>query len=453
MTEVTNSLFSAALRLSANQVSSLDLVEACLERATDAEGERVFTALHAGQARRQAVVADSMRQAGLVSSPYLGVPISIKDLFDEVGSATLAGSVVLGTRAAAKTDAAAIARLKAAGFIIIGRTNMTEFAYSGVGLNPHNGTPLNPYDRKTGRIPGGSSSGAAVSVSDGMAFGAIGSDTGGSCRIPAALCGLVGYKPTARAVPMGGVFPLSQSLDSIGSLANDVRSVAALHAIMAGTPVSKSPFHSLRGVRIGVPSQIVLDNVEQKVARDFEKSLTCLSAKGALIFEIPMRSWDRIPGMGRKGGLVAAEAYAVHRPILQQGGANYDPRVLSRILRGQEQDAADYLDTLMARRALIREFNDEIATLDLLAFPTTPIIAPELARLEEDTEYYNDINLLMLRNSTTINLSDGCAISLPMHEPETAPTGLTLAAVGGKDERLLWLAQAVEDATSTRTAG
>lgn len=456
MTDQGISLSEAALRLAANKITSVALVESCLERAsaTDGEGARVFTVLHARQARRQAVIADRMRQAGMVPSPFLGVPISIKDLFDEAGRVTLAGSIVASAmQKAARADATVIARLKAAGFIVIGRTNMTEFAYSGLGLNPHYGTPLNPYDRRKGRIPGGSSSGAAVSVSDGMAFGAIGSDTGGSCRIPAALCGLVGYKPTARVVPMDGVFPLSQSLDSIGSLAHDVQSVSALHAIMAGSPVNECPAKRLNGIRVGVPSQIVMDNADEKVARDFERALEFLSAEGAHIFKMPMKSWKRIPDMGKKGGLVAAEAYALHRRFLNRNGTDYDPRVLTRILRGGEQGAADYLDTLKMRQVLIREFNDEVSLADVLVFPTTPVTAPEVGRLKDDTEYFNEMNLLMLRNSTTINLSDGCAVSVPMHEFGTAPTGLTVAAAGGKDEHLLSLAQAMEVAISTRTRG
>ncbi|MCT8974224.1 amidase [Microbaculum marinisediminis] len=446
MTDLSNSLVDAAARLAANEITSEALVVSCLECARDAGGEggRVFTDLYAEQALEQARVADRMRRAGVVPSRFLGVPISIKDLFDEAGRTTRAGSVVLAGQPPAQADAPAIDRLKAAGFIIVGRTNMTEFAYSGLGLNPHYGTPLNPFDRGTGRIPGGSSSGAAVSVSDGMAFGGIGSDTGGSCRIPAALCGLVGYKPTAARVSRHGVFPLSTTLDSIGSIAGDVPSVAALDAIMAGSPAADPYLGTVRGLRIGVPQTIVLDDMDAKVAADFDRTLARLTVAGACAFDMPMRSWKRIADLGTMGGFVAAEAYARHRRILDDHAAEYDPRVRERILKGRDQSAADYLDLLAARQSLIHGFEDDLNSVDVLAFPTTPVIAPELAPLEADTEVFNATNLLILRNSTTINLSNGCAISLPMHEPETAPTGLTLAAPGGKDEQLLSVALTVE---------
>src|SRR5438132_1011923 len=203
---------------------SRGLVEQCLARISDQSGEggRVFLKIHAADALAAADFYDRRRAHGAAPSPFAGIPVSIKDLFDIAGDVTTAGSVALRDAKAAEHDAPAVARLRAAGFIPVGRTNMTEFAFSGIGINPHYGTPLSPYDRSSGRIPGGSSSGAAVSISDGMALGALGTDTGGSCRIPAAFCGIVGFKPTASRVPTQGAFPLSASLDSLGTLAPTV---------------------------------------------------------------------------------------------------------------------------------------------------------------------------------------------------------------------------------------
>src|SRR5215469_2223473 len=215
---------------------SRGLVEQCLARITDQSGVggRVFLKVHAADALAAADFYDRARAHGAAPSPFAGIPVSIKDLFDIAGDVTTAGSVVLKDASPAETDAPAVARLRAAGFIPIGRTNMTEFAFSGLGINPHYGTPSNAYDRKAGRIPGGSSSGAAVSITDGMAFAALGTDTGGSCRIPAALCGIVGFKPTASRVPLAGTFPLSPSLDSIGPLAHSVDCCATLDAVLSG---------------------------------------------------------------------------------------------------------------------------------------------------------------------------------------------------------------------------
>ena len=193
---------SARNRLCMGETSSLSLIEEAIERACtpDGEGTRVFTKVHAAQARQIANALDSLRTAGVDLSPICGLPVSIKDLFDVQGEITTAGSVALKHSPPARADAAVIARLKRAGAVIVGRTNMTEFAYSAVGLNPHYGTPANPFDTGLRRIPGGSSSGAAISVTDGMALAAVGSDTGGSARIPAALCGLTGFKPTQSRI-------------------------------------------------------------------------------------------------------------------------------------------------------------------------------------------------------------------------------------------------------------
>src|SRR5579864_3980633 len=241
-----------AADLAAGRTSSRALVETALARIADpaGEGARTFTRVYADRARAAADAQDQLRNAGYAASLLAGLPVSIKDLFDVAGEQTLAGSKALDDRPPAARDAPVVARLRAAGAVLIGRTNMTEFAFSGVGINPHFGTPGNPHDRRL--IPGGSSSGAAVSVGDGAAIVAIGSDTGGSVRIPAALCGIVGFKPTKRRIPRGGVIPLSTTLDSIGPLANSVGCCAIADAVMAGeAPSAPAPWPAL-GLRLGV---------------------------------------------------------------------------------------------------------------------------------------------------------------------------------------------------------
>src|SRR5919109_138493 len=271
-------------------------------------------------------------------------------------------------------SAPAAARLRAAGFIPIGRTNMTEFAFSGLGINPHYGTPANAYDRAAGRIPGGSSSGAAVSVTDGMAYGALGTDTGGSCRIPAALCGIVGFKPTGHRVPIAGAFPLSTSLDSVGPLAATVACCAVLDAVLAGEPMIDLPPFPLAGLRMAVPQTMVLENVEPAVARAFESALAVLGKTGARIVDVPLRELAELSQINAKGGLAAPEAYAIHRSLIRKGEKMYDPRVLARILRGQEQDAADYIDLVNARADFIRRVAAVTAPYDALVMPTVPVI-------------------------------------------------------------------------------
>jgi len=368
---------------------------------------------------------------------------------------TTAGSLVLRDAAPASADAPAVARLRAAGFIPIGRTNMTEFAFSGLGINPHHGTPVNPYDRGAARIPGGSSSGAAVSITDGMARGALGTDTGGSCRIPAALCGIVGFKPTARRVPRQGVFPLSTSLDSVGPLAASVSCCAVLDAVLAGEPSFELPELPLAGLRLAVPQTMVLDGLEPAVARAFDRALVAIGKAGARISDIPLRELDELSKINAKGGIVAAECYAIHRPLIarshEPGGPGYDPQVLVRILRGQEQDAADYIDLVAARADFIRRLAAITAPYDALMMPTVPLIAPKITDLQSD-DAYRRTNAMVLRNPAIANFLDRCSISIPCHQTGDAPVGLMLIGEHGADRRLLAIAAAIEKIVSPAVA-
>ena len=437
----------AELRTALNEgrATSLQLTDAALAHIVDPDGEgvRVYTKVYSAQARAAAQASDLLRGAGLARSPIDGLPISIKDLFDVAGDATLAGSVALQGAPAATENAVIVQRLLAAGAVIVGRTNMTEFAYSGLGLNPHYGTPRNPWDRATGRIPGGSSSGAAVSVTDQMAVAAIGTDTGGSVRIPAALCGLTGFKPTARRVPLTGALPLATRLDSIGPIAASVACCAQLDAILAGDDQPQPRPARLAGMRLAVPTNIVQGGMDSHVAASFQSALSRLSAAGALLEEIVVPEFDELASINATGGLSSAEAWTWHRALVERAGDRYDPRVLSRIRRGQTMTAADLLELLEARVRWIASLEQRIAGFDALLMPTVPVIAPTFAELAEDDAYYRT-NALILRNPTFINFLDGCALSLPCQAPGTAPVGLMIAAAGGNDRKVLALGMAVE---------
>jgi len=433
-----------ATRLETGEASRA-LVDQCLERIKDAAGEgpRTFLKVYGEDARMAADAYDALRRHGAAPSLFAGIPVSVKDLFDVAGDVTTAGSIALRHAPPATRDATAIARLRAAGFIPIGRTNMTEFAFSGLGINPHYDTPRNPYDRKTGRIPGGSSSGAAVSVTDGMAMAALGTDTGGSCRIPAALCGIVGFKPTAARVPTAGTMPLSQTLDSIGPLAPTVACCAVIDAVLAGQAPGELEAFPLDGLRLAVPQTLVLDGLDRDVSGAFAAALSALSGAGARIVDIPLRELAELAQVNRKGGFVTAEAYAVHRPLIKVKGKDYDPFVLARIERGKEQDAADYIELQWVREEMIRRLNEITAPYDALLMPTVPIIAPTLRDLGR-ADAARIANAMLLRNPSLVNFFDRCAISLPCHKAGDAPVGLTLVGETGADRKLLSIAAAVE---------
>ncbi len=434
-----------AQQLAEGLATSERLVEECLGRIDDPSGQGADTFLGVAHesARAAARGMDLLRQSGAAPSRYAGIPVSIKDLFDLKGEVTRAGSLVLKDAPAAKEDAAAVARLKAAGFIVIGRTNMTEFAFSGIGINPHYGTPKNIYDRAHARVPGGSSSGAAISITDLMAHGALGTDTGGSCRIPAAFNGIVGYKPTARRVPLAGAFPLSMTLDSIGPLARTVSCCAILDAVLTGEEPKAPCKHPVTGLRIAVPKAYVMNDMDADVAEAFSRTLALLEKNGAVLTELAFSEIDAIPSANAKGGFSAPESLSTHRAHIATHADLYDTRVLTRIERGHEQSAADYVDLVRERARIIRAFEERMINYDCLAYPTTPIIAPQISAFHTDEDFAR-LNMLVLRNPAVINFLDGCAISLPMTKPPAAPTGLMLACPGGSDGRLFEIAAGVE---------
>jgi aspartyl-tRNA(Asn)/glutamyl-tRNA(Gln) amidotransferase subunit A len=431
--------------LETGRTTARKIVDGCLARIADESGEGARTFIHvdAEAAVEAAEAMDQLRSANAAPSRYAGIPVSIKDLFDIRGQITRAGSRALEDSPPAETDAVVVARLRRAGFIVIGRTNMTEFAYSGIGINPHFGTPKSSWQRSVGHVPGGSSSGAAVSVADQMAHGALGTDTGGSCRIPAAYNGIVGFKPTQRRVPLDGGVPLSFTLDSFGPLARSVGCCAVLDAVLADEPVIPLQPRPIKGMRLAVPTTLVLDQLDDEVARAFDRALELLSRQGAVIERIAVPEFLDVGVMNANGGFAAAESYAWHRYLIASKGDVYDHRVLSRIMRGESLSAADYVDLLNARKSLIARSAARMAPYDALILPTTANTPPRIADLADD-KAFAQANLSSLRNCTLINMIDGCAISLPCHREGEVPVGLMLAAAGGADRRIFELAAGME---------
>jgi aspartyl-tRNA(Asn)/glutamyl-tRNA(Gln) amidotransferase subunit A len=438
-------LASRSRMLASGEQSSAAMTAEALAAAADpaGEGRRSFIRLYEDEAMRTARQIDRRRQDGETLGPLAGIPVSIKDLFDVRGEVTRAGSIALADDLPAAKDAAVVGRLREAGAVIVGRTNMTEFAYSGLGLNPHYGTPRNPWDRATGRIPGGSSSGSAISVTDGMAAVAIGTDTGGSARIPAALCGLTGFKPTMRRLPTEGMLPLSPALDSVGILAPAVACCATVYGILAAAAVHDTEAIDIRALRIGVLQGYVLDGLDAHVAARYEEAIRLLASAGASVSDVVFGELAQIPAINAEGGFAAVHSWAWHQHLIERCAAKYDPRVQSRILRGRAITPQAMEELVAARQLVIGAANEAFRQADVWILPTVPHIAPAIADLAED-DAYHAANAAMLRNPSVINFIDGCALSIPCHLPGEAPVGLMVAAPGGADERLLRIGGAIE---------
>ena len=377
--------------------------------------------------------------------PLAGITFSSKDLFDIAAQVTTAGSAVLVNAPPAGVDAAAVARLLAAGAQLVGRTNMVEFAFSGVGTNPHYGTPINPADPAVDRIPGGSSSGAAVSVATGAAHIGLGSDTGGSIRIPAALCGIVGFKSTARLVPTAGALPLSSTLDTVCALTRSVRDAVTVHQVLAARSVNLAG-KPLASCRFAVARTVMLDGMDSTVALTFERTLGLLRQSGAHIDDISLTEIGELAAMNATGGLSAAESFAWHRKLITEHETEYDPRVAVRILRGASMSAADYIDLVDARSRWISRMQVLLAGFDAVLSPTVPIVAPSIASVEKDDTEFFRVNALLLRNTAVVNMLDGCGISIPCHKPGELPVGLMLWHAALHDDAVLDVALQAESA-------
>jgi aspartyl-tRNA(Asn)/glutamyl-tRNA(Gln) amidotransferase subunit A len=437
-----NDLHATREQLVQGRTSNAAELDRALAAARAPASAHTFLSLAPERALREATAP------GVQGLPLAGLPVSIKDLFDVQGEATAAGSAVLADAPPARVDSAAVARLRAAGAALLGRTNMSEFAFSGVGVNPHYGTPANPADPATPRIPGGSSSGAAVSVATGAAFIGLGSDTGGSIRIPAALCGIVGFKNTARLTPLEGAVPLSTTLDTACAMTRSVRDAVLAHEILSGTRVRLAG-KPLSGSRFAVARTLVLDGLDMSVAKAFDAALQTLRDAGARIEEIPLEQIRDLGSIQSTGGFSAAESYSWHRALLAAKGDGYDPRVRFRIERGAGMKAWEYLDLARARADWIARVGAAINGFDAVLSPTVPIVAPPIADVapgaERDEAFFR-INALLLRNTSVVNMLDGCAISLPCHAPGSLPVGLMLWHGAMHDDALLDTALAVEAA-------
>lgn len=423
--------------------SSVALVRAALDQAARAggQGATVFTRTYEDAALGAAMQSDLRRRAGQRRSAIDGIPISIKDLFDVAGETTMAGSIAMASEPPAARDAVVVARLRSAGAVIVGRTNMTEFALSCLGLNPALGTPLSPWRRDESHIAGGSSSGAAASVADAMAVAGIGSDTGGSVRVPAAFCGLVGFKPTARRIDRTGAFVLSRSLDSIGPIGPSVACCALLDCILSGeTLVATATGRPV----IGIPATILLADLDPAVASAFDAACRRLACHADLV-ELALPSLEALPNIAALGGFSTVEGWADHAHLFDRIGDRCDPRVMSRFRAARNTPVADYFEMLRLRADIVGRFDREASACDAIAYPTVAMTPPRLCDLTADAAYYA-ANSRAFRNAGVANLLDRCAISIPCMAPGAAPVGLTLMGRTGGDADLLALAQRLEPA-------
>ena len=439
-------LVSMRSQLAAGQSSAAAELERCIAAAASPACAHVFRQTCLDEARAAAAAP------GVQLLPLAGLAVSVKDLFDIKGLPTAAGSSVLAGAAPATADCSAVARLRRAGGAILGHSQMVEFAFSGVGVNPHFGTPA-AHDARFGaltgpaRVPGGSSSGAGVSVAAGATFVGLGSDTGGSIRIPAALNGVVGFKSTARLVPTDGAVPLSTTLDTACAITRSVRDAIVVHEVLAARRVTRSAA-PLSAWRLAVPTHTFLDGLDSTVSTAFQRTLDLLRQAGAQIESIDLPETGELGPMQAQGSLAAAESYAWHRPVLAQHAEHYDPRVRSRIERGAAMSAADYIHLQHARQAWISRMEARVAGFDALLSPTVAIVPPLLSDVapgEARDAAFFQANALVLRNTSVVNMLDGCALSLPCHVQGELPVGLMVWHAAGRDDAVLNVGQRIEE--------
>jgi amidase/aspartyl-tRNA(Asn)/glutamyl-tRNA(Gln) amidotransferase subunit A len=437
-------LTGMARRIGRGEATAQRCIEECI-LAADAPAQRhSFVRRFDGMARDMANAVDARRAAGQPLPPLAGLAVSIKDLFDIAGEPTTAASASMADAQPARDDCTAVRRLRGAGAAFIGHGNLTEFAFSGVGINPHHGTPANVGSLAvdaTPRIPGGSTSGGATSVAGGAAWAALGSDTRGSIRVPAALQGLVGFKNTRSLTPADGCVPLAPSFDTACAITRSVRDAVLLHEVLAARRVDATR-RQPSGIRLALPVGTLLDGLDATVARAFQRSLAKCRAAGMTIVDVRLPAGpDPAAASGR---ISAIEAWAWHRGRLERCQQLYDPRVLARILMGRDIDAAEHTELLAERAAWAKQVGDTVAEFDALICPTVPIVAPPLQPLLADDAAFFATNALLLRNPSVVNYLDGCALSLPCQSVGELPVGLMLWAPAHADDRVLQVALAVE---------
>lgn len=442
---MTHDLTAAREAILAGRLSAEQALAASQSSADTPANACTYVRRFDAQARAAASATDAQHACGAPLPRLAGLAVSVKDLFDVQGAPTTAASRVLFGAARAAADCPAVARLRSAGAALTGHTNMTEFAFSGVGLNPHHGTPVNAatltLDAQP-RIPGGSTSGGAVSVATGAAWAALGSDTGGSIRIPAALQGLVGFKNTARLTPTDGAIPLSTTLDTACAITRSVRDAVLLHEVLAArtTALARQPLASLR---LAVPTPL-LEGMDATVAHAFQRALTQLRAAGARVDDLALPELGELAGINATGGFSAAESWAWHRHLLDQQEGDYDHRVAMRIRRGESMSAADYIDLQRARKDWIHRMTATLVHHDALLCPTVPIVAPTIASVTTDDAFFAT-NALLLRNPSVVNMLDGCALSLPCHAEGEMPVGLMVWSHALQDDTVLDVSLTIED--------
>ncbi|HEY6511722.1 MAG TPA: amidase [Burkholderiaceae bacterium] len=430
------------------------VVRQALEAAAAPACDKAFIRLFEASALASASAQQSLQRAGAPLGPLAGAPISVKDLYDVAGFPTTAASSTMHDAPAAAQDSLAVARVRQAGGVLIGHTNMSEFAFSGVGINPHFGTPANVATAAldaTPRAPGGSTSGGATSVAAGAALAALGSDTGGSVRIPAALQGLVGFKNTQRLTPLQGTVPLSTTMDTVCAVTRDVRDAITLHEVLAQRSVA-SDSRPLAAWRLAVPRTLMLDALDATVAGAFERALRALRAAGARIEDIELPALAEVAAITAGGGFSPPESWAWHRKRLAERGAGYDPRVAMRIRRGEAMSAADYIDLIHARRRWIERMAAALCGFDAMLSPTVPIVAPAVAPLVASDEAFFAANGQLLRNTSMVNLLDGCALSLPCQRDGEFPVGLMVWRDALADDAVLNISLAIESVLRSAAA-
>lgn len=404
------------------------------------EASRIFTFFDATEVLAEATRLDRLGSRA-DELPLYGQLVSIKDLYDEAGKRTTAASRLLADREPAVEDSEVVKRLRAAGALIIGRTSMTEFAYSGTGQNPHYGTPGNFYDRT--RVPGGSSSGAALSVAYGLCDIAMGTDTGGSVRLPAAVNGLYGYKPTRQAVSLKGIHPLSNTFDSAGPLTQSYELAARTFDVLRSSAIDQEArTASKQALRFGIPFGAFTDGLDPRIQSDFDATISKLESKGHELATVDMRfaSENRTAMIG----IVSSEAHKVYRDSLLQLETIGDPNVLRRIRSSEQFSEQDIINAHKTRQSSVDQFTQALGDVDVMLAPTVAIETPTLAEAEQN---FDTINPSLLRNTTMINLVDGCAMSMPIPvDGKTSPAALMVAAANGCDDRVLAVSDQIRQA-------
>ena len=433
-------------KLRKGKADPVELVEEVFARIDAVGDTAIFTETLKPRALTEAKAARKRLKAGTPASLLDGVPIGWKDLFDLKGRVTTAGSVVLKSAEPATRDAALVAAGAAAGLVSIGCLNMTEFAYSGIGLNPHFGTPRNPNGSGPARAPGGSSSASGVVVAAGILPLSIGTDTGGSIRIPAAFNGVVGYKSSTGHYPMDGVFPLSKTLDTLGPFAHSVEDCVLADAVLRGLGKPKAKPATVKGLQLLVPETVVFDGCEDAVRENFDAAIARLRKAGVKVKRIKLPVLQEVLDLiAAHGHLLGAEALAVHWDRVKgPDAARMDARVVKRILLAEKMTAVDLVHVLEERQRMIAETEALIGDA-LLAFPTTPHVAMPIAALEADHDVFFANNAKTLRNTNLGNFLDWCGVSIPTGvDKDEMPTGFLLSGMHGRDTAMLSAALTLE---------